>query len=93
MLRLICFLHVFSVHALKFHNVSAGLQVLSNDAPQNATTVPQAAKPNASKVAEQGSFGFDMTNVSLQKYERYMWIIAAASLTFALIFELCHRPH
>jgi hypothetical protein len=28
---------------------------------------------------------------SLQKYERYMWIIAASSLTFAVIFELCHR--
>lgn len=89
LLRLICFFHV-SVHAIKFHNVSAvGEQVLSiNKAPQNATTVPQA---NASKVTEEGSFGFDMTNVSLQKYERYMWIIAASSLTFALIFELCHR--
>eukprot|EP00435_Cladocopium_sp_Y103_P041200 s1446_g11.t1 len=96
MLRLICFFHVFSVHivhGLKFHlNVSAvsGVQVLSlNQAPQNATTVPQAA--NASKVTEEGSFGFDMTNVSLQKYEHYMWIVAASSLTFALIFELCHR--
>eukprot|EP00438_Fugacium_kawagutii_P015811 Skav206887 [mRNA] locus=scaffold3287:113092:116425:- [translate_table: standard] len=41
--------------------------------------------------SEQGSFGFDMSKMSLQKYEPYMWIVAASSVAFALVFELCHR--
>lgn len=104
--RWLCYFHVVTSCALKFHlpnqtagAISANLQLVES-APSNATAhgakanvlLPEnATKKKGDASPEEGSFGFDMTKMSLQRFEPYMWIIAASSLSFALLFELCHR--
>eukprot|EP00913_Durusdinium_trenchii_P018090 g16998.t1 len=102
----ICF-HVLLVQSVKIHlpqNDSTGLAATNLTEPKplsslrsslllspSNVTGTQEEGASAKQNVDTGSFGFDLTKMSLKRFEPYMWLVAAASLLFAVLFELMHR--
>eukprot|EP00439_Symbiodinium_sp_Y106_P034288 s1897_g4.t1 len=66
------------------------LQVAGEGRPERAEPGKKGTQNATSR--EGGSFGFDVSKMSVSEFwEPYMWVVAAIVAVFAVSFELCHR--